>query len=106
MDIQEFRDSLDQVEAPGNLPPPLVALWHQAKGDWDNAHKLVQDEKTRAAAWVHAFLHRVEGDDNNAAYWYGKAGRELCTDSLSSEWDDIAGQLLQTATETALEMDH
>lgn len=106
MDIQEFKDSLDRAEPSVDLPAPLCALWHQAKGDWDKAHGLVQGENTQAAAWVHAFLHRVEGDDANASYWYGIAGHTLCTSSLSSEWGDIVGQLLEAQAEAALEMDH
>ena len=106
MDIQKFKNSVGGAEPPGNLPPPLRALWHQAKGDWDKAHSLVQAENTQAAAWVHAFLHRVEGDDSNAAYWYHIAGYSLCASSLSSEWGDIAGQLLEAQTESALALDH
>jgi hypothetical protein len=106
MDILKLRDSLDRADPPAHLPSPLRALWHQAKGDWDKAHSLVQGENTQAAAWVHAFLHRVEGDEANAAYWYGIAGHTLCASSLSSEWGDIAGQLLEAQTESALKMDH
>jgi len=106
MDFQTFKDSLGQAEAPADLPPPLRALWHQATGDWDRAHRLVQGENNQAAAWVHAFLHRVEGDDSNAVYWYGIAGRAHCASPLSSEWREIASQLLAAATEPALEMDH
>ena len=54
--------------------PPLAALWWAAKGNWDEAHKIVQDEETADAAWVHAYLHRVEGDLGNAGYWYRRAG--------------------------------
>ena len=103
MDFQAFTNSLDQAEPSADLPPPLRALWHQAKGNWDQAHRLVQGEKTEAAAWVHAFLHRVDGDADNAGYWYGIAGREHCAGSLSSEWEEIAGELLG---EPALEVDH
>ncbi len=105
MDIQEFKKSLDRAEPAVDLPPPLRALWHQAKGDWDKAHSLVQGENTQAAAWVHAFLHRVEGDESNAAYWYDIAGHGLCASSLSSEWGEIAGELLEAQTESAFEMD-
>jgi hypothetical protein len=106
MDIEKSKDSLGRAKPPANLPPPLRALWHHAKGDWDSAHGLMRDDKTQAAAWVHAFLHRVEGDEANAAYWYGIAGRAHCANLLSSEWLDIAGQLLEAKAEPALEMDH
>lgn len=106
MDIQTFRDSLGRAEPPADLSPPLYALWHQAKGDWHRAYGLVQDERTEAAAWVRAFLSRVEGDAGSAAHWYVVAGRAPCTDSLSAEWRDIAGHLLEMRAEPALEMDH
>lgn len=105
MDFQTFKDSLDQPEPPADLPPPVRALWHQAEGNWDEAHRLVQGENTEAAAWVHAFLHRVEGDASNAAYWYGIAGQANCDGALSSEWREIASQLLEAAYEPALELD-
>jgi hypothetical protein len=106
MDFEIFKDSLGRAEPPAELPPSLCALWHQAGGNWDKAHGLVQDERTEAGAWVHAFLHRVEGDPANAAYWYNVAGRAPCANSLSSEWRDIACRLLETLAEPALEMDH
>ena len=106
MDLQTFRDSLDQAEPPAGLRRPLRALWHQAAGNWDTAHRLVRGERTEAAAWVHAFLHRVESDAANAAYWYGIAGRMYCASPLSSEWQEIANQLLRAPAEPALEMDH
>jgi hypothetical protein len=106
MDFQTFKFSLGQAEPPAELSPPLEALWHQAKGKWENAHELVQGETTEAAAWVHAFLHRVEGDASNAGYWYRIAGRPHCNNSLSTEWQEIASHLLGASTEPALEMDH
>lgn len=106
MDFQTFEPSLGGAEPPADLPQPLRALWHQAKGNWDEAHELAQGENSQAAAWVHAFLHRVEGDDANAEYWYGIAGRSPGANSLSSEWREIVGQLLEAAVEPALEMGH
>jgi len=106
MELQTFKDSLDRERPPADLTSPLCALWHQAKGDWHRAYSLVQDERTEAAAWVRAFLSRVEGDAASAAHWYSVAGRAHSTDSLSSEWREIAGHLLETMAEPALEMDH
>jgi hypothetical protein len=81
--------------APGaTLAAPLKALWWAAKGDWDAAHKIVQDDETREAAWVHAHLHRVEGDLSNAAYWYRQAGQPVATDALDVEWERITSALL------------
>lgn len=106
MNLHEFKNSLDQAEPPAALSAPLKALWHHAKGNWEKAHGLVQGETTEAAAWVHAFLHRVEGDESNAEYWYGLAGRPHSSASISSEWQEIASHLLGASAERALEMDH
>ncbi len=85
------------ADAPtGDLSPPLAALWWAAKGptQWDRAHALVQDATGTDAAWVHAHLHRLEGDQANAAYWYALAGRPVATGDLSAERDVIAAALL------------
>jgi hypothetical protein len=90
----DFRASLAGAEPAPGLDAPLSALWWAAKGDWDKAHKLVQDEDTRDAAWVHAYLHRVEGDLGNAGYWYRQAGKPVANESLEAEWEQIASVLL------------
>jgi hypothetical protein len=90
----DFKASLaDDVPAAG-LAPPLAGLWWAAKGEWDAAHKIVQDESSREAAWVHAYLHRVEGDLDNAAYWYRQAGQPVAKDALDVEWERIATALI------------
>jgi hypothetical protein len=71
-----------------------VALWHDGRGDWDAAHRTAQDVKDKTGAWVHAYLHRKEGDIDNARYWYGQAEKPEATDSLHSEWERIATALL------------
>jgi len=92
--MTDFRASLsDTAPAPG-LEPPLAGLWWAAKGQWDEAHKIVQDVSTADAAWVHAYLHRLEGDLGNAAYWYRQAGQPVAKDSLEAEWERIVSALL------------
>ena len=81
---------------PAGASGPLTALWHLARGDWEKAHALVMDDGSRAAAWVHAHLHRVEGDEANADYWYGRAGKPASRAPLDAEWDEIAAALLMT----------
>ena len=76
------------------LAPPLAALWWAAKGEWDQAHSIVQEEDSTDAAWVHAYLHRVEGDLGNASYWYRKAGQPVAMDSLEADWERIASALI------------
>lgn len=77
------------------LAPPLVrALWHDARGDWEEAHRLAQDVQGDDGAWVHAYLHRKEGDHGNAGYWYRRAGKPHESGSLDAEWRAIAAALL------------
>ncbi|HEY0981441.1 MULTISPECIES: hypothetical protein [unclassified Schlesneria] len=72
------------------LSVPVQALWHAAKGAWDRAHELVQDDGSSNAAWVHAYLHRVEGDLGNARYWYRRAGKPAVTEmSLDDELQSL-----------------
>jgi hypothetical protein len=92
--IADFQASLAGTLPAATLAPPLAALWWAAKGEWDKAHGIVQDENTREAAWVHAYLHRVEGDLSNAGYWYRQAGQPIAKDSLEVEWERIASALL------------
>jgi hypothetical protein len=90
----DFRTSLSGAAPAPDLDAPLAGLWWAAKGSWDLAHMIVQDESSADAAWVHAYLHRVEGDLGNAGYWYRQAGRPVATDSLESEWERIVAALL------------
>ena len=97
-----FEDLRTAVEGRTPLPdsaPALVralvrALWHDATGDWDGAHRIAQDVETADGAWVHAYLHRKEGDAGNAGYWYRRAGRPPASASLDAEWASIAAALL------------
>jgi hypothetical protein len=94
MTIDDFRHSLTKKQPPKGLPPVLVALWHDARGDWEAAHRMAQDVEDAAGAWVHAYLHRKEGDLGNAAYWYQRAGRPVARDAPEDEWTRIAEALL------------
>jgi hypothetical protein len=88
-------DALRSATAvPAGASAPLAALWHVAQGDWKKAHDLVNDLEGETAAWVHAHLHRVEGDLDNAGYWYGQAGKPAATNSTDEEWKQIADALL------------
>jgi hypothetical protein len=94
MTIADLRASLLQASPPSALSAALVALWHDAKGDWDAAHRVAQDVENANGAWVHAYLHRKEGDAGNAAYWYRRAGRPIAADALDDEWARIVTALL------------
>tara|TARA_B100000676_G_scaffold311522_2_gene381729 strand:- start:405 stop:689 length:285 start_codon:yes stop_codon:yes gene_type:complete len=94
MNVDAFQASVEQDTPPDKAGLALQALWHAAKGDWETAHKVAQDDKSGSGAWVHAYLHRVEGDLSNAGYWYRKAGRPQASNSLQEEWREIATALL------------
>jgi hypothetical protein len=94
MTLAEFERSLNQDRPPLEAASALAALWWLKKGDWDRAHGIVMDEESGDAAWVHAHLHRVEGDQSNAQYWYRQARKPAARVSLDSEWKAIAEALL------------
>jgi hypothetical protein len=91
--IDRFRASLREEAAPEGATPALAALWRAGRGEWAEAHAIVQDEPDADSAWVHAHLHRQEGDLANAAYWYRRAGRPEARGSIEDEWAEIVGVL-------------
>lgn len=95
MTAQEFRFTLAAAAPPAGLPAPLQALWWDAKGDWARAHGLVDELSTRDAMAVHAYLHRKEGAEGNANYWYSRAGRHYHRPSLEAEWEALLDGLLR-----------
>ncbi|HLV86672.1 MAG TPA: hypothetical protein VKV39_06810 [Candidatus Sulfotelmatobacter sp.] len=94
MALDEFRQSTSASEPPAGLSQALVGLWWDAKNDWTRAHESAQEDEGPAGSWVHAYLHRKEGDLSNAAYWYRRAGKAICKDSLDDEWLQITSSLL------------
>jgi hypothetical protein len=93
MTLDDFKRTLATAKAP-DVAPLLRALWHDARGDWQTAHAIAQDVDDENGAWVHAYLHRKEGDRYNARYWYRRAGKPEATDSLDAEWTRIVSELL------------
>jgi hypothetical protein len=96
--LAAFRASLSGAAPAPDLDAALRGLWWATKDQWDNAHRIVQNESSRDAAWVHAYLHRVEGDLGNAGYWYRQAGQPVAQDSLETEWERIVSTLLAAGT--------
>ncbi len=92
--MAEFKASLSGAAPAPQLDAPLAALWWAANSNWDQAHRIVQDEATADAAWVHAYLHRVEGDTGNAGYWYRRAAKPVAAGSLEAEWEQMVSALL------------
>ena len=95
MTVKEFRDSLTNAGPASGLSPALAGLWWDAKGDWNKAHESAQQDEGPAGAWVHAYLHRKEGDTSNAGYWYRRAGKPPESGSFENEWSEIATTLLK-----------
>jgi len=94
MNLAEFQLSQDQSAPPSGLSLALQSLWFDAKGDWDKAHALAQQDGGSSGDWVHAYLHRKEGNASNARYWYDRAGKPVSSSSLEEEWSAISKALL------------
>lgn len=95
MTTEEFRlAAKGPAAAPPGLSMALQALWFEARGEWDKAHEIAQRDQTREGSWVHAYLHRKDGDLGNAAYWYSRAGQPVSRDSAEGEWTAIVRALL------------
>lgn len=94
MDITSLKESLSKTAPPPDASVYLEALWYDAKDDWAKAHNLIQDLPDKNASWIHAYLHRKEGDIWNADYWYNKAGKKRPSLSLQEEWEEIAKAFL------------
>jgi hypothetical protein len=93
MKIEDFKLSLTGSNPPQNIPEYLQALWYDARGNWHQAHHLIDNLEEKNACWVHAYLHRKEGDLSNAGYWYHRAGKKMPELSLEKEWEMILEEL-------------
>ena len=95
MTLQEFKATLKDDVPPTDLSAYLIALWYEQRGNWNRAHEIVQEVESSTAAWVHAYLHRREGDEWNSRYWYRQSGRPFPTGiSLDEEWERMVADLL------------
>ena len=90
MQFDQFTQSISAAHPPETLSLYALSLWYDAKGDWEAAHTVIQNIKDNTAAWIHAYLHRKEGDAANAGYWYRLAGKIMPVSSLEKEWEEIA----------------
>lgn len=96
MNLADFEASLTRPQPPAGLSQPLLALWHAGRDEWDAAHRIAQQQEGDAQHdWVHAHLHRVEGDLGNAGYWYRRAGKPRPTGDLRQEWREIVTAMLE-----------
>lgn len=94
MTLEEFQQAVDSRTKPPGLSHPLMALWYAAQDNWDQAHDFAQRNNDAESAWVHAYLHRREGDLVNANYWYTRASRTAPEQPIEEEWQTIAQSLL------------
>ena len=92
---KDFMRSLELSDPPESCPPCLKALWYDKNEDWIKAHQIAQEISTKEGSWIHAYLHRKEGDRNNAAYWYSRAGRTVPQISLREEWESMISYFLK-----------
>jgi len=94
MNFDEFRQTVSSSEPPGKISIYLLSLWYDAKDDWEKAHTIIQDMNDTTAAWIHAYLHRKEGDIGNADYWYHRANKKRPAITLPEEWEIVVRSLL------------
>ncbi|MGI8951950.1 MAG: hypothetical protein ACR2FN_10245 [Chitinophagaceae bacterium] len=94
LSFENFQQSISDNKPPEKTSVYLLALWYDAKGNWQTAHEIIQDINDKNAAWIHAYLHRKEGDISNANYWYNKAKKNMPLFSLQEEWKYIVQYLL------------
>ncbi len=94
MTFDDFKNSLGNDVPPDDINEPLKALWQDGKNDWDTAHQIAQSIDNSDGAWVHAYLHRKEGDVGNASYWYSRAGRKMPNSTLEEEWEALVKEFL------------
>ena len=94
MEFENFINTLSEETPPSSVSSYVQALWYEGKGDWDKAHDIVQDIDNSTGSWIHAYLHRKEGDNGNARYWYSRAGKPFPSVSLQQEWEAMVKALL------------
>ena len=95
MNAAEFKSSIDADTPPSGIGAMLTALWYDARRDWHRSHEIVQDIGSQDAAWIHAYLHRKEGDLSNAAYWYRRANKPMAEGSLDTEWNELVAHFVE-----------
>ena len=95
MTLEDFKSSLKNPNPPDGLTPLLKALWYDGKNNWEMAHNVAQDINTDEGSWVHAYLHRKEGDLGNAEHWYRRGGRKMPQVSLEREWEEVVNEFLK-----------
>jgi hypothetical protein len=100
MDYKEFVGSLSSSQPPPGLPETLQALWYDGKGNWERSHEIAQDIHDKNGSWIHAYLHRKEGDLSNARYWYAMAGKKETNKTLQEEWEELSKAFLGQAPES------
>jgi hypothetical protein len=94
MTFQDFKNTLHQKSPPSEISPLLKALWFDAHGEWGKAHDVAQEVNTPEGSWIHAYLHRKEGDRSNSQYWYHRANKKMPVYTLEQEWEELVTEFL------------
>lgn len=97
MTYDEFVNSLALETPPDNVSAELKALWYDGKEDWESSHNIAQDIDGTSGSWIHAYLHRKEGDISNARYWYSRAGKNEARGTLKEEWESLVKNFIRQA---------
>lgn len=93
--FEDFIASLSNATPPSNINRYLRALWYDKKGNWEEAHNIAQEIHNEDGSWIHAYLHRKEGDVSNASYWYHMAGKPVSRVGLDEEWEQLTRNFIQ-----------
>ncbi|WP_343486078.1 hypothetical protein [Allomuricauda sp. d1] len=93
-DYNAFQETLANQAPPDTWPKALQSLWYDAKGNWHTAHDLIDGSNDSTAKWIHAYLHRKEGDEWNAGYWYRQAGKSFPKMTLDEEAKQLVLEIL------------
>lgn len=93
-DYTHFLETLDNSSPDESWPEALKSLWYDAKGDWEASHNIAQDIHSDLGSWIHAYLHRKEGDEWNAGYWYRRANRPFSKLTLDEELKELVVYVL------------
>ena len=94
MEIADFKKTIKENNPPESINELLLALWYDAKGNWDKAHTIAQDINSKDGSRIHAYLHRKEGDEWNAGYWYRRAEDSFFKGTLDEEWEILVKRFL------------
>ena len=93
--LNEVIETIKEETPPEDISDTLQTMWHTRQGEWETADNIAQSISTALGSWIHAYLHRVEGDLSNAGYWYKRAGKPQFQGSTKAEADEIINSIFK-----------